>query len=120
MSAAGLGEDDRLLLGAQFHGFLHGDGERLQQRFALGVVIDRSGETDEVVEIGDLSLDGGAVSFGKRRNSFVVVSPFLCGFVQRLVVLVEFLFQRFFRVLFTQLRLKSCRDRRERARYGEA
>ena len=39
--------------------------ERLEQRLALGVVVDRGGELGERVEVGDLLLEGLAVGLAR-------------------------------------------------------
>ena len=63
--------------------------QRLQQRLALGVVRDGRRQVAELLEVGDLARQGLAVCVRQRRPAILVV-PFLGRFVQRLVVLVEF------------------------------
>ena len=64
------------------------------------------------------ALDGGAVGLGERLGGFVL-GPFLGGFVQGFVVLVQLVFERFRRLLLSQLGLEPVGDRRERAGDGE-
>ena len=64
LGAPGFGEDDRLLRAAELGGLAERNIERLQQRLALCVVVNRGREAREPVQIGDLPLDGGAVTFG--------------------------------------------------------
>ena len=55
-------------------------------------MIQREGEAGELVQIGDLRADGGAVCGGQRFGR--IVAPFLGGFVEGLVVLIQLLFER--------------------------
>ena len=56
-------------------------------------LIERA-RSGEAVEVRNLRFDGGAVGIGERFGG-LVVRPFLGGFVERLVVLVQFVFERF-------------------------
>ena len=87
LGLAGLGEDDGLFRRAEFAGLGKGDVERLEQGLALGIVIQREREAGELVQIGDLRADGGAVGGGQRFGR--IVAPFLGGFVERFVVLIQ-------------------------------
>jgi hypothetical protein len=94
LGAARFGEDDGLLIGADFLGLGEGDGQRLEQCLALGVVLNGRCQLGEGVEVGDFLLKCPAVVFGKEFNGFVV-GPFLGCFVEGFVVLIQFVFQRF-------------------------
>ena len=72
--------------------------ERLDERLALGVLLDGCGQPGELVEVGDFGFDGGAVGIGEWFGGFFL-APFLGSFVEGLVILVQFLFQRFGRFL---------------------
>lgn len=72
-------------------------------------MLNGGSDPDEFVEIGDLSLEGYTIGLRKRLGR-LVVSPFLGGLVQRFVVPVKFLLQRFGWFLLAQLGLESVRD----------
>ena len=66
--------------------------QRLQQGLALGVLVDGGRKLRKRVQIGDLGFDRGAVG-GRQRFELVILRPFLRGLVERLVVLVQLLFE---------------------------
>jgi hypothetical protein len=118
LGAARFGEDDGLLLGADFLGLGEGDGQRLQQRLALGIVLNGGCQLGEGVEVGDFLLKCPAVVFGKEFNGFVV-GPFLGGFVEGFVVLIQLVFERFGRLLLAQLDFEPVGNRGQRAGNGK-
>ncbi len=89
----GLGEDDGLLRGPDFLCLGEGDVQRLEQGLALGVVLDGSRQMGEGIEVGDFPFDGLAVGVGQHLRCGVL-RPFLRSFVQSLVVLIQFIFER--------------------------
>ena len=118
LGAARFGEDDRLLFRAYFPGLGKGDVQRLKQGLALGIVFDGDSQRGERIEIGNLLFKGGAVCLGEWLGRFAV-APFLGGFIQGLVILVQFLLQRLCRLLLAELVLKPVGDRGQRAGDGE-
>lgn len=104
LCAAGLGEDDGLLRRAEFGGLGEGDLQRLGERLALGVVLDGGGEACEFVEVGCFRFDGGPI-FARKRFDGVAFGPFFGRFIERLVVSVQLLLQRFGGFLLLELSL---------------
>ena len=91
-----LGEDDGLLRARRAPSALsNATSQRLQQRLALGVVRRWTwpGRAN-CVEVGDLASRCAARSAVGQRLGRLVVLPFLGGLVERLVVLVELVFER--------------------------
>ena len=66
-----------------------------------------------------ISCSMAARSASESGCGGLVVGPFLGGFVERFVVLVQLLFERFGRFLLAQLGLQPVRDGRQRAGDGE-
>ncbi len=89
--------------------------ECCQERLPLGIVRDRDGEGAEPLQIDDLLLDRGEVFGGERLDSRRGLFPFFGRFVERFVILIQFIFERLLRLVLGDLRLQS-HDERGRAR----
>ena len=87
-------------------GFVERTVERFEQGLAFSVMRDGRGETREAVQIGDLR-SMALRSSSDSGSAGVLVGPFLSRFIQGFVVLVEFFFQRFARLLLLQLGLAA-------------
>src|SRR5690348_3358172 len=76
-------------------------------------MLDARGELRELVQIGNLALDGGSYLWRQRLGWIVV--PFFRGLVERLVVVFERLLDRQCVALSPQLRSEPLDDRLQRA-----
>ena len=90
LGAPGLGEDQRLLVGAQLLQFDKGFSQRGEQRLAFGVVADRCGQALEFAQLRQFVGHAGTLLFGCGRR--VGLGPFFFGFVQCFVVLIQCFF----------------------------
>ena len=90
-------------------GLGEGDVQRLEQRLALGVVRDRGGEVARTLRGRRSPRSRAARSASDSGCGRLVVGPLLGGLVQRLVVLVELVFQRLRRRLLAELALAGGR-----------
>ena len=83
-------------------------------------MINGSRQSGELVEVGDFTLQRGAVRFGKQRGGLVpFVFPLLGSFVERLVIGVKFIFQRLRGFLKAQFFPKAICNRSQRTRDGK-
>ena len=75
-------------------------------------------QAGKAVQVGHLGLNGCTIGI-RERLSRLVVGPLLRGFIQGLVVLVQFVHERLYRRLVLELRLEAVGDRRQRPCDGE-
>ena len=68
-------------------------------------MLDGRGQPGEFIKIGDFGLDGCTISL-RDRFGWLVLAPFLGGFLKRLLILIEFSFERFSGFLLLDFRLK--------------